>query len=124
MCALYGNIKTIKNYDQSHDEIFRSIEKYCSYAKKSLYSSVSQKIKWPCRMKYSEELQISYRFATYGSLCIENVRKSFVLHISRLENIIRYCIFFKDVPSKAVQKLYKTMTIANQRSLSNIFYMM
>ncbi len=38
--------------------------------------------------------------------------------------MIEYGIFLTDVPSKALQKLYGPIPIANQNSLQNIFNMM
>ncbi len=48
----------------------------------------------------------------------------FVFYISRLRKVIEHRIFFKDVPLKALQKLYQPIAVENQKSLSNIFNMM
>jgi len=45
-------------------------------------------------------------------------------YISTWENDRRLNFFKKDVPSKALQKLYETIHIANQKTFPNIFNMM
>ena len=75
MIQLHAFLSTInrQNHDQNHNEVFSSTEKCCSYTNNLCILRYLRKQNWPYRMKYSKELQISYRVATYDPLCSINL---------------------------------------------------
>ena len=59
------------------------------------------------------------------TIILELLEDFFDRHISRLEKMTEYGIFFqKGMPSKALQNLYGPNPVANRKSSRNIFYMM
>jgi hypothetical protein len=70
-------------------------------------------------------LKMNNHHDNISSYHIENLSKSFCFtYISTWENERTFNFGLKDVPPKALQKLYTPIPITNQKNLSKIFNMM